>query len=139
MDRIPLNNATTGLPGVSGELPAFAKAISSSVTNTITQTLTAKTLKSQKDVFNSKIMKIINNNRKFGTKFSRTNMSSKTDDDGLEEYNRFHARQYDDDFGSSSDSEPDGFADDDSDDDSYFFSTERNESRGEVHRYPPGM
>jgi len=76
-----------------GELPAFAKAISTSVTNTITQTITAKTLKSQKDVFNSKIMKIINNNRKFGTRFSKTNMSSKTEEDELEEYNKFRARE----------------------------------------------
>lgn len=75
----PQNNAN-GLGGMT-ELPAFAKAISTSVTNTITQTITTKTMKSQKDVFNSKIMKIINNNRKFGTRFSRTNMSSKTEDD----------------------------------------------------------
>lgn len=79
------NNNQAGL----GEIPAFAMAISASVTNTITQTITAKTLKSQKDVFNSKIMRIINNNRKFGTRFSKTNASSKTEDEGLEEYNKF--------------------------------------------------
>lgn len=50
-------------------------------------------------MFNSKIMRIINNNRKFGTRFSKTNMSSKTEEDELEEYNKFRQReniQYDD-------------------------------------------
>lgn len=36
MDRIAMNSANNGLPGASGELPAFAKAIATSVTNTIT-------------------------------------------------------------------------------------------------------
>lgn len=68
-------------------------------------------------------MKIINNNRKFGTKFSRTNMSSKTEEEGIEEYNKFQARYYDnlDDRYSNSDSSDD-FFDEDSDDDDYFYS-----------------
>lgn len=111
------NNAAGGL----GEMPAFAKAISTSVTATITQTITAKTLSSQKDVFNSKIMRIINNNRKFGTRFSKTNMSSKTDDDGLEEYNNFRARYYDYDSSSSSDYSDSFFEDDSSDDDEAYY------------------
>lgn len=37
-----INNNNAAL----GEIPAFAKAISTSVTNTITQTITAKTLTS---------------------------------------------------------------------------------------------
>ncbi|KAL4497284.1 hypothetical protein ABPG72_011219 [Tetrahymena utriculariae] len=144
MDRISMsnnNNANNNGAGL-GELPAFAKAISTSVTATITQTITAKTLKSQSDVFNSKIMRIINNNRKFGTRFSKTNVSSKTEDDALEEYNNFRARYYDYDSSSNSDYSDSFYEDSSDEEESYYrmrgdFSFERvttNSNRGNVNK-----
>lgn len=124
MERMKMSNAQNGnnVNGVGGvgDLPAFAKAISTSVTNTITATITAKTLKSQKDVFDSKIMRIINNNRKFGTKFSQTNVSAKTDDSGLDDFRKYSKRRNFDGGDSSSSSDSYGRRGDSSDEEFYY-------------------
>lgn len=54
-------------------------------------------------------MKIINNNRKFATGFSKTNLSSKTEDEmGIDEYKNFK-RGYRDYYDSSDDSDEERF------------------------------
>lgn len=69
-------------------------------------------------------------------------MSSKTDDDGLEEYNKFRGRYYDN--NSSSDSDDD-FFNNDSDDEDYFysmrgdFSMQRNMHAANMHSGSSGM
>lgn len=66
-------------------------------------------------------MKIINNNRKYGSRFSRTNMSSKTEEEGLEEYNNFRDRYYDYDSSSNSNFSDSFYEDDSSDDDEVYY------------------